>query len=128
MMIDDPDDRDYGRQPQRQYMEEPRLRGPPATSAYMTEAGYPAAYYPATSQAPPPGMDARLTDPRYIPGNATPPNVRAGYATQGYAPVVTRAPPAAVSAGGAAYPDPRTGARIDPGYSGYPAERAARHR
>lgn len=127
MMIDEPDDRDYGRQPQPRYVEEPRLRGPAVTAGYMTEAGYPA-YYPATSQAPPPGADPRLSDPRYIPGNATPPSARAGYPTQGYAPVVTRAPAAAIPVGGATYSDPRTGARIDPGYTSYPTERAARHR
>lgn len=126
MMIDEPDERDYHRQPQPRYVEEPRLRAA-GTSGYMPEPGYPA-YYPTTSQPPPPGVDMRLSDPRYIPGNATPPGVRPGYAAPGYAPVVTRAPAAAIPAGGAGYTDPRTGARIDPGYAAYPTERAARHR
>ena len=123
MVIDEPEER-YA--PTR--YEEPRLRGPPVTSAYVGEPGYPATYYHVTgAQPPPPGVDARM-DPRYIPGNSTPPTGRApGYAPQGYPPVTTRPSIPSIPAGGA-YADPRSGVVRDSGYGSYPSDPRARHR
>ncbi|KAK5083035.1 hypothetical protein LTR05_006917 [Lithohypha guttulata] len=124
MMVDAPEE-SYS----RTRYEEPRMRAPPVTSGYMAEAGYPAYYPVSTTQPPPPGVDPRM-DPRYIPGNTTPPTGRApGYSTQGYAPITTRTSIPAIPAGGAAYADPRTGVVRDPGYGAYQSEtRGNRHR
>lgn len=127
MMLDEPEDRERERYPR--HVEEPRLRNPAVTSAYVPEAGYSPAqgFYPVpTTQTAPAGyVDPR--DPRYIPGNTTPPGVSGrnpGYAA-GYAPVTTR-PSAPGIPAVAPFPDSRSNPR-ETGY-GYPPEPRVRHR
>jgi len=123
MMIDDPPEERY----QPRY-DEPRLRAPPVTSSYLPDAGYTSAYYPVT-QPPPPGVDTRTMDPRYIPGNTTPPSSRtpSSYAPGGYPPATTRPPVPSVPAAGT-YTDPRGNVVRDAGYGAYQPDPRARHR
>lgn len=129
MMIDEPDDRDRDRYLPR-HVEEPRLRNPPVTSAYIPESGYSSAtaFYPVTAtQTAASGYDPR--DPRYVPGNTTPPGVSGrtpGYTSGGYPPVTTRPSIPSLPAGGP-FPDSRSNVPRDTGY-GYPADPRARHR
>ena len=126
-MVDEPEDRYQPR------YEETRIRAAPAvSSAYLPDSGYNSAYYPV-AQPPPPGVDTRTMDPRdprYIPGNSTPPTGRNPvYATGGYQPVTTRPPVPSVPAGGT-YTDARGNIVRDSSYgsgSGYSDPRA-RHR
>lgn len=126
MMIDEPDERErdrYARHP-----EDPRLRNTVAAPAYVQDSGYspaPAFYPVAAAQASPAGYDIR--DPRYVPGNTTPPGVsgrNAGYAA-GYAPVTTRPSIPSIPAT-VPFTDSRSNPR-DTGY-GYPPDARPRHR
>lgn len=127
MMLDEPEERERDRYPR--HVEEPRLRNPAVTAAYIPEAGYsPAqAFYPVTTTQTAPAGYVDPRDPRYIPGNTTPPGVSGrnpGYAA-GYAPVTTR-PPAPGIPAAAPFPDSRSNPR-DTGY-GYPPDPRVRHR
>ena len=129
-MVDvEPDEPRYTR------FEEPRLRAPAVTQAYLPEPGYPATYLPiSATQPPPPGVDARI-DPRYAPGNTTPPSGRTpGYQTQGYPPTTRTTIPTIPPSN--SYADPRLAQARDPrdlrdprdtGYGAY-ADPRARHR
>lgn len=121
-MVDEPEERFQPR------YEEPRLRAAPAvTSSYLPDTGYSTAYYPVP-QPPPPGVDTRTMDPRYVPGNATPPSGRTpGYAAGGYPPVTTRpaVPPIPTPS---AFTDPRGNVVRDPGYGTSYNDPRARHR
>lgn len=125
MMVDEPDERE--RYPR--HVEEPRLRNPVVPAAYVPESGYspaPAFYPVATTQANPAGYDPR--DPRYVPGNTTPPGVSGrnpGYAS-GYVPVSTRSSVPSIPAA-APFAEPRQNSR-DPGYGYPPDPRARGHR
>lgn len=128
MMIDEPDDRDRYLP---RHVEEARLRNaPPVSSAYIPESGYtPAtAFYPvAASQATASGYDPR--DPRYVPGNTTPPGASGrtpGYTGSGYPPVATRSSIPSIPAAGP-FPDSRSNVTRETGY-GYPPEPRPRHR
>jgi len=128
MMIDEPEER------YQQRYEEPRLRAAPAVSAsYLPDPGYSSAYYPVTQQPPPPGVDARTMDPRYIPGSNTPPTGRnpsyqpGGYQPGGYQPATTRPPVSSIPASGA-FTDARGNVVRDPGYGSSYADPRARHR
>lgn len=114
MDIDEPEDRYSSR------YDEPRIRAPPVTS-YVSEPGYPA-YLPVT-QPPPPGVESRL-DPRFIPGNTTPPTGR----TTGYGsvlPPTTRATATHGSIG--TYADSRRDVVRDT-YGSYGSDPRSRHR
>lgn len=120
-MVDEPEEPRY----QPRY-EEPRLRPAAVSSAYPQESGYPA-YYPVT-QPPPPGIDVRTMDPRYIPGNTTPPSSRTpGYPPTGYTTATTRGAVPSIPAGNT-YMDPRGNVVRDPGYGQYQSDPRARHR
>lgn len=130
MMLDDPDDRDRDRYSSR-HLDDPRLRNPaPVSSAYLPEAGYSSAtaFYPvATAQSTAAGYDPR--DPRYVPGNTTPPGVSGrtpGYTSGAFPPVTTRPSMPSIPAAGP-FSEPRANVARDSGY-GYPADPRARHR
>ena len=134
MDIDEPDTR-YSTS---RYDETVRARAPVTTTSNTAEPGYTTAYYPAAQTAPS-ILNTRSMDPRYVPGNNTPPSNRTpGYTSSINYGTATRGPIAAVPTSGP-YTDVR-GSLVrdtrdtrdsretrDSGYGAYHADPRSRH-